>query len=60
MGTDSIHSCCGIQQRDPLGPLGFALTLHPIVECIKTKVPYLLLNAWYLNDGTLVGSSGDL
>ena len=60
LGTNSIHSCCGVQQGDPLGPLGFALTLHPIVEHIKAEVPTLALNAWYLDDGILVGSPEDL
>ena len=60
LGTNSIRSCCGVQQGDPLGPLGFGLTLHPIVERIKAEVPTLALNAWYLDDGTLVGSPGDL
>ena len=60
LGKDSIRSCCGVQQGDPLGPLGFALTLHPIVEHIKAEVPSLALNAWYLDDGTLVGQPGDL
>ena len=55
LGKDIIHSCCGVQQGDPLGPLGFSLTLHPIVERIKAEVPSLALNAWYLDDGTLVG-----
>ena len=55
LGKDVIHSCCGVQQGDPLGPLGFSLTLHPIVERIKAEVPSLTLNAWYLDDGTLVG-----
>ena len=59
-GKDSIHSCCGVQQGDPLGPLGFALTLHPIIERIKAEVPGLGLNAWYLDDGTLVGPPEDL
>ena len=45
---------------DPLGPLGFALTLHPVAECIKAEVPGLALNAWFLDDGTLAGPSGDL
>ena len=31
----SILSCCGVQYGDALGPLGFALALHPIVEKIK-------------------------
>ena len=60
LGTNSIHSCCGVQQGDPLGPLGFALTLHPIVERIKAEVPTLALNAWYLDDGILVGSPEDI
>lgn len=38
----------------------FVLTLHLIVKRIKVKVPNLALDAWYLNDGTLVGSSQDL
>ena len=43
LGENSIHSCRGVQQGDPLGPLGFALTLHPIFEHIKAKVPGLAL-----------------
>ena len=57
---DTIHSCCVVQQSDSLGPLGFALTLHPVVERNKAEVPSLTLNAWFLNDGTLVGSPRDL
>ena len=60
LGKDIIHSCCGVQQGDPLGPLGFALTLHPIIQRIKAEISTLALNAWYLDDGTLVGSSEDL
>ena len=56
----TILSCSGVQQGDPLGPLGFALTLHPILERIKQEVPDLLLNSWYLDDGTLCGSIADL
>lgn len=55
MGPESIRSCCGVQQGDPLGPLGFALTLHPLIEHIKEELPALSLNAWYLDDGTLTG-----
>ena len=51
-GEHTILSCCGVQQGDPLGPLGFVLALHPIVERIKREVPGLLLNSWYLDDGT--------
>ena len=62
LGEDRISSCCGVHQGDPLGPLGFALTLHPIVERIKAGVPDLPLNVvWYLDDGTLVvGPPADL
>ena len=60
LGTDSIRSCVGVQQGDPLGPLGFALTLHPLIEKIRAEVPGLFLNAWYLDDGTLIGSPEDL
>ena len=60
LGSQTILSCCGVQQGDPLGPLGFALTLHPIVERIRAAVPNLTLNAWYLDDGILVGSSRDI
>ena len=59
----SILSCYGVQQGDPLGPLGFALALHPIVEKIKTLLHLmtgLLINAWYLDDGTLCGTLDDL
>lgn len=33
-----------------------ALTLHPIVETIKHEVPNMLVDSWYLDDGTLVGT----
>ena len=56
----TILSCCGVQQGDPIGPLGFALALQPIVERIQREVPGLLINAWYLDDGTLCGSLDDL
>ena len=60
LGDHTILSCCGVQQGDPLGPLGFALALHPIVERIKEEVPGLLINVWYLDDGTLCGSADDI
>ena len=60
LGEHTILSSCGVQQGDPLGPLGFALILQPIIEKIKEEVPNLLINAWYLDDGTLCGSASDL
>ena len=55
-----IYSCCGVQQGDPLGPLGFALVLQPVTEKIKEEVPSLLINVWYLDDGTLCGTEEEL
>ena len=42
-----------MQQGDPLGPLGFALTLQPLLEHLQADISGLRLNAWYLDDGTL-------
>ena len=58
MGNDAILCQSGVQQGDPLGPLGFALTLQPMIEH-KEEVPGLNINAWYLDDGTLCGSPND-
>ena len=59
-GDYTILSQCGVQQGDPLGPLAFGLALHPIVEKIKSEVPTLNINVWYLDDGTLCGTPDDL
>ena len=45
-GEYIILSQWGIQQGDSLGLLYFSLTLQPIAECIKAKVPWLKINAW--------------
>lgn len=45
-----------MQQGDPLGPLLFALTLHPLVKNIASRCK-LDLHAWYLDDGTIVGDT---
>ena len=50
-----IHSSTGVQQGDPLGPLFFALALHPVVKAIEERVPSLNANAWYLDDGCICG-----
>ena len=59
-GDHTINSICGVQQGDPLGPLGFVLTLHPIIQKVKSEVPGLLGNSWYLDDGILCRSPDDL
>ena len=48
LGEHTILSCCGVQQEDPLGPLGFALTLHPIAKHIRVEVPSLAQRALLL------------
>ncbi|GKE83498.1 auxilin-like protein, partial [Tanacetum coccineum] len=51
-----LWSCQGVQQGDPLGPLLFALALHPLVHTINQSCE-LTLQAWYLDDGTIVGDT---
>jgi hypothetical protein len=59
VGDDHIWSTTGVQQGDPLGPLLFALVLHPLVhrtrDCCK-----LLFHAWYLDDGTIIGDTKEV
>jgi hypothetical protein len=52
-------SSTGVQQGDPLGPLLFALVLHPLIHMIRDNCK-LLLHAWYLDDGTVVGDSREV
>jgi hypothetical protein len=59
IGDDHIMSSTGVQQGDPLGPLLFALVLHPLIHKIRDNCK-LLLHAWYLDDGTIVGDSRDV
>nr|GEU91684.1 putative reverse transcriptase domain-containing protein [Tanacetum cinerariifolium] len=44
---------------DPLGPLLFALILHPLLHKIKDSCKRLLY-AWYLDDGTVIGDSEEV
>ena len=59
-GISVITSATGFHQGDPLASLLFSLVLHPVVLAIKNEVPSLMLNCWYLDDGTLVGSLEEL
>ena len=45
-----------VQQGHPLGPLLFALALHPLVQRVQ-ECCSLLFQAWYLDDGTLIGNA---
>nr|GFB46026.1 hypothetical protein [Tanacetum cinerariifolium] len=47
------------EQGDPLGPLLFALILNPLLHKIKDSCK-LLLHAWYLDDGTVIGDSEEV
>jgi hypothetical protein len=53
-GEDVIYARRGVQQGDPLGPLLFALAIHPLLIRLKSKCD---LAAAYLDDITLQGSS---
>ena len=46
-------SCSG----DPSGPLLFSLVLKVLTDRIEFVVPDLAVNAWYLDDGVLIGKS---
>ncbi|KAJ0694995.1 putative reverse transcriptase domain, exostosin [Helianthus annuus] len=56
VGSDRIGAFTGVQQGDPLGPLLFALALHPLVLQVQEncKLPF---HAWYLDDGTIIGDA---
>jgi hypothetical protein len=59
-GEFIIKSLEGTQQGDPLGSLGFAVSLHPIVLRIAAACPALLANLWYLDDGVIGGAAADV
>jgi hypothetical protein len=48
----TIPSCVGCQQGDPLGPAIFGLVIHPIISSLNSK-----FNLWYLDDGSLGGDA---
>ncbi len=42
----------GVQQGDPCGPAAFAIPIHDICDALTDQVDW---QAWYLDDGVLVG-----
>lgn len=59
-GPHTILSEEGCQQGDPLGPLMFCLAIHELILEVSRGAPGLHLNAWYFDDGTLVGPSAEV
>ena len=59
LGDGHIMSATRVQQGDPLGPLLFALVMHPLIHQVRDSCK-LLLHAWYLDDETLVGDSEEV
>ena len=49
LGT-TLQSAEGVQQGDPLGPLLFCLTIHPLITPLKSE-----FKVFYLDDGTIRG-----
>ena len=59
-GKYVILSRLGFHQGDPIAGLLFSLVLQPIINRILTELPSLKLHAWYLEDGTQVGTREEL
>jgi hypothetical protein len=57
---DVLLSRTGYHQGDPLGPLLFAVGIHPIILKLLEQVPDLILVAWYLDDGLVAGRPPDV
>ena len=51
-GDHVLQSEEGVQQGDPLGPLLFCLSIHPLVTKLTSE-----FKVFYLDDGTLGGSA---
>ncbi len=48
-----------VDQGDPLACLLFSLTLHAFLLNVHNIIPDLQLNAWYLDDGKIIGTLND-
>jgi len=52
-----LRSVTGVQQGDPLGPVLFALGIHPALQAVQRRHPQVHILA-YLDDVHLVGPQG--
>ena len=59
-GEFVLESATGVHQGDPLAGLLFCLVLMSVVDAIEEEVPTLTLNAWYLDDGHIIGTKVEL
>lgn len=57
---DTILSTAGLHQGDPLSSLLFSLVLQRVILKVNSTTPDHLANAWFLDDGVLIGSSAGL
>ena len=55
-GGQTLSSQVGVHQGCPIGPVGFALGIHSVVESLQS-IPGLLWQSWYLDDGILIGDA---
>ena len=51
----TLQSAEGVQQGDPLGPLLFCLTIHPLITPLKSE-----FRVFYLDDGTIGGAEEEV
>ena len=51
----TLQSAEGVQQGDPLGPLLFCLTIHPLITHLKSE-----FRVFYLDDGTIRGAEAEV
>ena len=59
-GSSVILSCKGFHQGDPVAGIGCTVTLQPVALRIQEEVPDLRVQAWFQDDGNLMGPKSGL